>query len=115
LLGVPLNGKGSTMESVNRSDEMALCLSCGDDACYPHAWEEDGPDHWVVTLCCGNCGVYREGKFEQSVVEDFDVWLDECQDAIKKNYDALMRFNLSQEIDRFAIMLEKDIILPEDF
>lgn len=103
------------MEKIDRSCQMRYCVNCGDEACYPFDWEEDGPDRWTVLLRCGNCDMYREDSFHQLEVEDFDEWLDDCQDIIRTEYMKLMKLNMNDEADNFARMLALDIITPEDF
>lgn len=103
------------MESVDRTCRMRYCVNCNDEACYPFDWDEDGPNHWIVLLRCGNCDMYREGRFHQLEVEDFDVWLDECADEINDALKVLANFNAEQEVEKFAKMLEHDVIMPEDF
>ena len=79
------------------------------------ARDEAGPESWSVLLHCPNCGVHREGVFSQACVEAFDEMLDQGADALAADYKRLMRSNLMDEIERFAIALEADAVLPEDF
>ena len=95
--------------------ELHVCLDCGSELVQPVAWEEAGPESWSVLLHCPNCGVHREGVFSQACVEAFDEMLDQGADALAADYKRLMRSNLMDEIERFAIALEADAVLPEDF
>jgi hypothetical protein len=48
-------------------------------------------------------------------MDAFDERLDEGTDALVKDYRRLVRANLAEEADRFAMALAVGAILPEDF
>lgn len=103
------------MESVDHTCQMRYCVNCNADACHPHDWWEDGPEHWEVILYCGNCEIFHQGRYHQDEVEEFDIWLDDCADLIQREADKLTKENIRGEIKRLRVMLEKDIIMPDDF
>jgi hypothetical protein len=111
----PERGDGPDHPAVEPEQDLSVCISCACSMVYPAEWEEAGPFHWSVTLCCPNCGHEREGVFTQESVESFDERLDEGADVLGRDYRRLLRANLAEEIDRFAEALRIDAVLPEDF
>ncbi len=103
------------MESIDRTIKMRFCVECNTEFCYPFEWEEDGPEHWDVLLVCGNCEHEHRGRYHQLEVEDFDCWLDDTQDEVRREYERLLKLNMYDETERFKRMLELDVILPADF
>ena len=97
------------------AENLHVCVQCRSRLAYPTAWEEEGTDHWSVTIRCPECETYREGLFSQSAVEAFDEELDAGTDALMADYRRLMRANMSEEVDRFAAALDAGAVLPEDF
>ncbi len=95
--------------------ELHICYDCHSPHVFPVEWEEAGPENWRVLLQCPNCDLVREGVFGQGTVESFDEELDRGADALARDYRRLMRANMVEEIDRFAVALEADAVLPEDF
>jgi hypothetical protein len=95
--------------------ELHICYDCHSPLVYPVEWEEAGPENWRVLLQCPNCALMREGVFSQATVESFDEELDRGADALARDYRRLMRANMVEEIDRFAVALEANAVLPEDF
>jgi hypothetical protein len=95
--------------------ELHICYECHSPLVYPVEWEEAGPENWRVLLQCPNCALMREGVFSQETVESFDEELDRGADALARDYRRLMRANMVEEIDRFAVALEAGAVLPEDF
>jgi hypothetical protein len=73
------------------------------------------PDQWELTLHCPNCGITREGVFDQDDVAALEERLDEAVEAILGDLHRLTQANMSDEIERFVAALEADLILPEDF
>lgn len=100
-----------------RTATMGKCWrkECKAEMVHPVDWWEAGPDHWEVVLRCGNCWHFKRDIYHESEVETFDVWLDDCQDQMKREADALKKVRMQEYADNFERMLELDIILPEDF
>lgn len=94
---------------------MGICPECGSDTVYPENWEENSRDDWLVTLCCPNCDHMREGIYDQASVEEFDVWLDDCQDELVAAYRTILRENMSAYVDKWVDALNADAIWPMDF
>jgi hypothetical protein len=101
--------------SSEQERDLHVCRDCGSELVHPLEWEESGPEHWLVTLSCPNCGAAREGVFSQAAVEVFDEELDRGSDALAQDYRLLVRANMADEIDRFTRALAADAILPTDF
>ena len=93
---------------------MAICFQCGSDTVYPEDWEPT-QNQWSVSLFCPNCENKSQGVFSQEHVEDFDDWLDDCQDELRLQHQLLVRENMSTYLETFITALNADNILPEDF
>jgi hypothetical protein len=106
---------GADHPLVEPEQDLSVCVRCACFMVYPAEWEEAGPLHWSVTLCCPNCGHERGGIFTQESVETFDERLDEGADVLGRDYRRMLRANLAAEIDRFVEALRIDAVLPEDF
>ncbi len=104
------------MNNEELRDKLRFCPNCNSDSVFPHEWEPidqcpEFPDHWIVTLYCGDCETYRRDIFTQVEVELYEEWLDDTLDEMQK----LERKYMAAWVDSFSDMLKMDIILPEDF
>ena len=95
--------------------DLQVCLGCGSDLAYPVRWEESGPENWSLLLHCPNCDTYREGIFGQRTVDAFEAALNRGVDALAREYERLVRANMTEQFERFVRALNADAILPEDF
>ena len=94
---------------------LHVCIECSSKLVYPERWTEAGPENWSVLLHCPDCDVYREGVFSQATVEAYDEEIDRAGAALEREYERLVKENMSDETERFVRALEADAILPEDF
>jgi hypothetical protein len=94
---------------------LHMCPDCESELVQPVAWGQVTPDQWELTLHCPNCGITREGVFDQDDVAALEERLDEAVEAILGDLHRLTQANMSDEIERFVAALEADLILPEDF
>jgi hypothetical protein len=82
---------------------------------YPLDWDEEGPRHWRIVLRCPECETYREGVFEQALVERFDDELDRGTGDLLSELREITHKNMADEIDFFVRALDADLIVPTDF
>jgi hypothetical protein len=94
---------------------LHVCPTCSSELVQPFDWAEAGPGSWAVTLHCPNCGGDHSGVYAQEAIDAFDELLDESCDALARDYRRLVRSNMEAEVERFALALQGDYILPEDF
>jgi hypothetical protein len=95
--------------------ELHVCFSCAGELVYPLDWTEEGARHWRIVLRCPECEAYREGVFEQSVVERLDDELDRGAGALLSDLKRLTHANMTDEVEFFVRALEADLITPGDF
>jgi hypothetical protein len=82
---------------------------------YPVEWEEVSATHWEVLLRCPNCDWNELGVYDQLTVDRFDEELDHGTETLMRDLKRLTRANMEEEIERFILALDCDLILPEDF
>jgi hypothetical protein len=94
---------------------LHVCRECRSELVHPVGWGQVSADHWELELRCPNCGLLREGVFDQHDVAALEEHLDEGVEAILEDLKQLTHANMADEVDRFAAALQADLILPEDF
>ena len=102
-------------ESAAPARDLHVCPHCRRDLVYPVEWADVSPTHWEVLLRCPNCEWRHVGRFDQPTVDRFDANLDMCIEALTRDLRHMQRANMEEEIERFALALRYDAILPEDF
>jgi hypothetical protein len=109
-------GGSATRERAAKSEAgMHACPSCGSLLVQPVEWDELGEGHWRVGLRCPECDWWGRESYSQAEVDRYDEELDRGGLELKGDLRALTRANMEEELDRFAMALAKDSILPEDF
>ncbi len=108
---------GSATTQSPRRTEVALhiCPECAGELVHPIDWSPTTSRKWAVELRCPSCEWIGCGIYPQDVVDRFEEVLDLGNDAILADLQALSRANMEEEIERFAMALTADLILPEDF
>lgn len=97
------------------AEALHVCIECAGELVYPDDWEEAGHHAWRVTLVCPSCGHERRDVFPDDSVEALDEELDRGTDALARDYKALMRANMADEVERFVGALDAGAIQPMDF
>jgi hypothetical protein len=78
-------------------------------------WETDGPDHWLISLRCGECGIWREVLATNAEAAVFDVVLDrQCAEIARSLRDAELE-EMRAGLDAFVGALDHDLIDASDF
>jgi len=94
---------------------LQYCVACGSDFVCPIEWEPAGPDHWLITLHCGECAVWRNARVTNAEAKTFDLELDRQTATIKRALADIDRERMRVEVDAFAAALQHDLIDPADF
>ena len=94
---------------------MHTCPSCSSTFVQPVRWFEQGEGQWHVDLRCPECEWWGRGAYAQAEVDRFDEELDRGGQELIEDLRCLTRSNMEDEADAFAMALESDSILPEDF
>lgn len=102
------------LDEVNNR-ELHICPDCDSNLVHPVDWVEAPPGFWELTLHCPNCDWSDEGVFDQDQVDALEEHLDEGLAEMLSDLRRLTQSNMTEEIERFAMALHADLILPEDF
>jgi hypothetical protein len=94
---------------------LHICARCDSELVQPSDWEEAGGDRWQLRLACPNCGWSRRGTFSSVQLTALEDHLDGGFDVLLRDLKRLTAANMTEEIERFAVALEIELILPEDF
>ena len=112
-------GKAPNAESSTSFDpaggDLHRCPFCPSDLVYPIDWAPEEHGRWSVSLRCPNCEWRGDGIFDQGVVDHFDETLEHGTAQLLADLNRLSRANAEEAIERFAVALDADQILPEDF
>jgi hypothetical protein len=94
---------------------LHVCIVCGSDCICPIQWEADGDEHWLITLHCPECDVWRDVRATNAEAKTFDLALDAQMRSIERVLAKLDHEQMRAEADRFVAALELDLIEPADF
>lgn len=94
---------------------MHVCPQCQSSLVQPIEWGETAGGYWELVLHCPNCDWQHEGIFDQDQVDAFEEHLDEGLAEMLADLRRLTQANMAEEIERFAVALQTDLLLPEDF
>jgi hypothetical protein len=94
---------------------LYVCPECTSELVQPVQWGETASGYWELTLHCPSCDWLTDGVFDQDQVDEFEEHLDEGLAAMLADLRRLTQANMAEEIDRFTVALQTDLILPEDF
>lgn len=103
------------LEPAAQPEPLHVCFNCGGELVYPLDWIEEGERHWRIILRCPECEAYREGVFEQAIVERLDDELDRATGELLSDLRQITHANMTDEIAFFVRALEADVIVPADF
>jgi hypothetical protein len=95
--------------------ELHVCRSCASDLVQPVGWSETADDKWELTLHCPNCDWLAEGLFDERQVYGLEDKLEEGLVAMLSDLRRMTQANMAEEVSRFVVALNADLILPEDF
>lgn len=96
-------------------EDLHVCPECTSTMVYPTDWVPVDLAHWRVDLRCPECEWRQAGLYEQGVLDRFDTILDAGTDSLVHDLGRLQRANMEDEVERFSLALEQNLIVPEDF
>ena len=94
---------------------LHVCVACASELVQPIAWAEASATRGELTLECPNCGRSHEGVYDRDQVDRLEEQLDDGLADMLADLQRLTHANMAEEVDRFAMALNADLILPEDF
>jgi hypothetical protein len=97
------------------NEGLHVCPCCDSELVQPIEWGEVSRRHVELTLHCPNCSWSRHGIYDEELVAELEDHLDDGVTAILGDLRRLANANMADEIERFAVALKLDVILPEDF
>lgn len=96
--------------------DLHICPGCERTFVVPRAvLDVVGPDRYLVDLLCTNCGwsgVSAQGELR---LEALDREMDRHIGDMREALELAEITRRMEEIDAFALALQQDLILPEDF
>ena len=95
--------------------DLHVCPECRSDLVHPMEWAPVDTCRWRVELRCPECEWRSVGVHGQAALDRFDEVLDAGADQMVADLRRLQRSNMEDELLRFNLALEGDLILPEDF
>jgi hypothetical protein len=95
--------------------ELHVCPACTSELVQPVGWSETADDKWELTLHCPNCDWLAEGLFDERQVYELEDRLEEGLVAMLSDLRRMTQANMAEEVDRFVVALNADLVLPEDF
>jgi hypothetical protein len=95
--------------------ELHVCPACASELVQPVGWSETADDKWELTLHCPNCDWLAEGLFDERQVYELEDRLEEGLVAMLSDLRRMTQANMAEEVDRFVVALNADLVLPEDF
>jgi hypothetical protein len=107
----PLRGDGDRILVA----DLHVCPECSSGLVHPTDWATAGEGHWRVVLRCPECEWSSVGFYEQAVLDRFDQILDAGADSLRADLRKVERMNMEEELRRFSALLDRNLVLPEDF
>jgi hypothetical protein len=99
------------------TQDLHVCGSCRRPFVVPEAVVTVLEDTvgYVVELRCTDCGWTHTGAYPPEALEALDRELDRAERQIRVALEISELSDELERIDRFALALREDMILPEDF
>jgi hypothetical protein len=94
---------------------LARCPRCASGLVQVEGWKELAPDRLMLHLRCPECQVRMVGSFDQERVAAYDEELVRIREQMESEFGAIVRRNMEELADRFAVALALDLIGPDDF
>lgn len=96
--------------------DLHICRGCERPFVVPAAMLDiTGQDGYLIELQCNNCGLTVVGTHGEQVLEALDRELDRQTADMRSALELWEVTRTLEEIDAFALALQGDHILPEDF
>jgi hypothetical protein len=101
---------------VSRSScPLARCPRCGSALVQVEGWKELLHDRLLLYMRCPECDARMVGSFDHERVAAYDVEAVRARAEMQSAFERLVRENMQELADRFAVALALDLIGPDDF
>jgi hypothetical protein len=97
------------------AEGLHVCCRCGSRLVHPTWWAESDHDSWEVALRCPSCEWFGAGRFDQSLMDEFERELDRGDAELAAGLARFAHANMADAADRFIRALAADAIQPIDF
>jgi DNA-directed RNA polymerase subunit RPC12/RpoP len=94
---------------------LGSCPRCGSRLVQVEGWRELVPDRLMLNLRCPECEVRMVGSFDHDRIAAYDEKLVRVREQMESALGALVRRNMEELADCFAVALALDLIGPDDF
>ncbi len=94
---------------------LHVCPECRRDMVFPLDWEPADDEHWIIDLCCGECGAQRTVTASNAEAAAFDKALVKHERTIERTAQRLDTERMADELDAFVHALDAGLIEPADF
>jgi hypothetical protein len=101
--------------SPGSSCPLASCPRCASGLVQVEGWKELVPDRLLLHMRCPECEARMVGSFDHARVAAYDEELVRVRERMEIEFGALVRRNMEELADRFAVALALDLIGPDDF
>jgi hypothetical protein len=91
------------------------CPRCGSGLVQVEGWKEIVPDRLMLRLRCPECEARMVGSFDHERIAAYDEELVRVREQMVSEFGAIVRRNMEELADRFAVALALDLIGPDDF
>jgi ribosomal protein S27E len=96
-------------------ESLSRCARCGSGLVQPQGWKELTCDAVLVRLRCPECFHACAGSVTHRALAEYDEELVDSRNVIRAQYEAVVRHNMEELLERFARALELDLITADDF
>ena len=103
------------MSRITTSEGLHVCPNCSSGLVQPVEWEPVDDEAWSVLLRCPECEVFQAGVYGQEELDAYDLELDRGEALLRVAYMQVSTENMAAEVDAFALAIDRDAVLPEDF
>src|SRR5438128_7500744 len=87
---------------------LVSCPRCGSELVQVEGWKELAADRLMLHLRCPECEARMVGSFDHARVAAYDEELTRVRERMESDFGALVRQNMEELADRFAIALALD-------
>jgi hypothetical protein len=94
---------------------LVRCPRCGSGLVQVEGWKELMDERLMLRLRCPECEIRMVGSFDQERVAAYDEELVRIRERMESEFGALVRSNMEEVAERFAIAFALDLIGPDDF
>lgn len=94
---------------------LHVCRACGSGLVEPVYRDPVGATRWALTLACPECDWWTSGVWSDDEVERLEIVLADATVSIVSDCASLALDRFVDEIERFVLALQADVITAADF